>query len=522
MAWNTPKAFVHALHTRPRLFEYGFFLLLGVIMVLLWFPKAFFNDLYYDEGAAWHVAVSTSAKDLLFGNYTHVGDMPLPYLMMKPWFALFRTEFADRLLFMLISGIGLVYAYKIFRIFEQRRLAVLGTILLALSPLYADLSVLIRSYIIGMVFQIVSFYYFCRIVTGKPNRRLLVLYSVFATAAAFSGFSSIYLLTFFLVVFLFLAWDKKENRRLFLSAGAITGGISVAAALWITAYVMGPNGQRALTYYVGYGAHNLIGYATQALRELVLYVPYWNGFWPDQWFMDVPVLEPLAVALSFVFTVLSFRFGIDMVLRLLSRRTIAGLHLFAGAASIVWILSLLCSLLFVNVLFARLLFFLVLPWIYGILTVTKFLMQKRLYAVCGLFVACILLLDIVGMVRYWQLVPFPTETAYQMMVQDTGKRTLLITSEFAKDSLDFYERKHTKELYRGTDMYFTSGSLPIQTVPPYDTIFYFGYYDMWFEKNPSAYRQFQTTNAGLTKRTLLQSTRQEFFLQEFTRAVQAQ
>jgi uncharacterized membrane protein len=219
------------------------------ILLLAFLLRIFHLDaqsLWWDEAVSvvWGSMDLPSMVENLIDDRVHP---PLYYLLLHFWLAVGRSEFTLRTLSAFIGVLTVSVMFPLSRLVGGKRLGVLGSLLLALSPFHIWYSQEVRMYSLAALLVMLSIYFLARILDGDKLRNWV----------AYGGFTSLALYTHYLNAFLILAHmtylvlSTKRDRNIlrkwilcmvsvsllyapWLLTILIAGGFSQAAISWIS------------------------------------------------------------------------------------------------------------------------------------------------------------------------------------------------------------------------------------------------------------------------------------------------
>lgn len=125
------------------------------------------ESLWYDEVGS--IDQATQNLSALFFNFQQ--DPPFYHLLLKYWIRIFGiTEVAVRMLSCIFSIFSLYLAYKISYSLFNKRIALISTLLLALSPFHIFYSQEARYYILSFFLALLSVYIFLKLLNTNCKR----------------------------------------------------------------------------------------------------------------------------------------------------------------------------------------------------------------------------------------------------------------------------------------------------------------------------------------------------------------
>ena len=144
---------------------------LFILIILLGAVLRFYNlgtaSFWYDEICS--IDQATRSLSSLFFGFQH--DPPFYHLLLKYWIKLFGiSEFAVRMLSYIFSVISLYLAYRVGEIIFNKKIAIIATLLLALSPFHIFYSQEARYYMLSFFLVLLSVYIFLKILITNRKR----------------------------------------------------------------------------------------------------------------------------------------------------------------------------------------------------------------------------------------------------------------------------------------------------------------------------------------------------------------
>lgn len=262
---------IRNLFAKPRTY-------LGILLIIT-IAVRFINlgkpSLRFDEGASWYIAQNTSIQELVHGDFFLEGNVPAFYLLVK--ILPFGNEFFVRGISAITGVASLIICYLLFRTFGTRRIAILSSVLLSISPALVYYSREFRSYMPGFFMQVTSLIFF--FLAFKKNGRetlfaYLCLLSTFV--ALFTTLSSSYIVIFYFS-WLIINRPDKTHSRLTIVFYSILAILMAFLATWLLRYTASSYGQIALSNYVAVRNRNILASTITTLKELTFFYPHWIG-----------------------------------------------------------------------------------------------------------------------------------------------------------------------------------------------------------------------------------------------------
>lgn len=488
------------------------------------------QDLYFDEGAAWYVATQHSYAELISGQYTHVGDMPIPYILMKPWFSVFESEFFVRFYFVLAGLLSILVFYKILSLVANWSFAALGSLLMTINPVHIEYSTIVRSYIIGYLFQSLVVYFLLKLILRddiNQKKNLFYLF-IFSLLAIFSNFSSFYLISLaILFIFSLLIFPRfgqilnlKIKKELFFKLLSLFILVLVAGFVWLLPYLNSSYGKLGMVSYASFKNRNILSYSLEIPQNMIAFSNDWKGY-PSEYIN----LSYMSTKLSLLFFLFLLAYTLDSFITF-NKKNVASHFLFL-LSIFTSALALFFSIYFFNVMTIRLMLYLLIPYLYFVSQLITNLIKTKNYILSFFVFLFVVVISLLNTQNNHLTYNYPSESIFLSMVNKIGDKTLLVVSQdFSYDLFEFYSKLHKVNLSKSIDIaninihdpssiekvkteILSSSNFPEN----YKYIYYFGYYDDWGDHFPDSYNSFMSKIENYHKDTFVGNT--EFFYFDF-------
>ena len=209
----------------------SFFLLILLSGIVLRFWSAINKVFWFDEALAWQLSIQNLSSVLSVSAADN--NPPFYYLLLHFWQIWGSSELFLRLPSFIFGLFSIFIGYKVACEFFSKKVALLYTILLSLSPLWIYYSMETRAYSLWIMLIILSFYFFIKILKTSYFKD----YLLFTLCCLFSLYTHYYTLFFLLSLNLFLILKRQKYSKL-LVPFFITQAISFLAFLpWLIIFL---------------------------------------------------------------------------------------------------------------------------------------------------------------------------------------------------------------------------------------------------------------------------------------------
>jgi glycosyltransferase involved in cell wall biosynthesis len=425
--------------------------LLAFSLSILRIHLAFSSSLFFDEGAAWYTANYTSFLNIVLGKYTHVGDLPLTYIIIKIISFFSSSEGVLRLCPFSFSFATIIVFYKICSLYYKKQFALLASLLFYLLPLHTFYGIELKSYMMAFFFQILSLYFFLcfHFSSEKVNLRKNYIFFFFSFfLALFSSFSSVFLGVFFVLYQVLLLLKRKvfstQIKILFLI------GINFLFFLiWFYYFLHSSEARISLNNYVNLHTPFSLELLSKGLHDLLFFRQEWGGIPPTGFLWD---WQKEATSLfSSIFIPVSFLFSLLLVIvKILRRKDFSLSFFFSMLYAWMFFEFFLFSKMFFPVTYTRFMLLLSVPMILYITQTYYFFVlheNSLLRKIGQIFLTLIVFLIISSNCQIFNTLRYPFENIYQYFQSEVTKSKnscnyLIVSHEIAYDLVLFYNHKH--------------------------------------------------------------------------------
>jgi hypothetical protein len=241
-------------------------------------------DITFDEAAAWSTAHNHSYIQILAGNYTDVGDLPLPYILIKFVDPLIKDPLSARLVVVFFGVLSLVPIFCLSEKMGSLKSATFTTFVFIFLSSHVYYSREFRSYIIGLFFQMLMlFFFYLFYIKKERSERNLSLFVVSSLLALFSSFSTVFILISMVIFTFFQAVKKKTRKQDIL----LLIYCFVPFLLWFLMYMLAPESRVARLNYVAYFERTNFSQILKTVHDVFFFIPEIAGNYSNVNFFQV-------------------------------------------------------------------------------------------------------------------------------------------------------------------------------------------------------------------------------------------
>ncbi len=415
-------------------------------------------DFYFDEGATWNIARNDSILQIIGGQYSDEGGLPIPYLILKPLVSVVINEFALRAFSVFCGILSCLFFYKIFRFTAGWLFALFCTLALAVNPAVVHYTREFRFYSLGLLIQTIWLYVFLRLIRGSRDWRWQGLFFAISLLALFTVFSSVYLL-FFCVICVIWIRVRATNHSFYKRLLLLSFLSLIIFFAWFTTYVKQPDSWIALQNYESLKNRNIAGSIVWTLLSIFSLAVYWQG--PTQAYNPLHIIVPIQGVMQWVMLGLA---GVGMIFSF--HKTIHGSDLWKPADRQAHVFMLLLflsitlpsvafSLLYFNVVSIKILLLLVIPGTYFLINGIYFFCwwhkfgKELIVFVLLIIISYLTCLSIKNVLNS----RYSFSSVYNFMISKRKEQqcsVILVSHEVAASLLRFYDLKYQKHIFENS------------------------------------------------------------------------